>query len=582
MIKKYKEQNLKGKLLIVLIPVFLCSFILASLFWYKTAKVNANEYLDNITQTYINDAHSNFNYILTDTFHMITLISLNSKSIIEPVKEINKIPDNVKVLDLNYIKNHRKIKEFLTTMNGYKYYIVGIGVSSLNGYVYQTSSLLKNSNEILDIVSALDQEKLKTSMVMLSPMRVEGTWIKLKSDYVIPAARGIINPETQEIIGYVILYFDYSLLETMFSNNLPAGSFFQVVDKKQNIIFSNTNKSFLSNNFNKKEYRYSQLQLKDVDWTLDIAIPNSILMDSINKTLINTLLIMIPILIVFSIILVIIITSFSNRIKVISDTMKKVAETKQLVTIAEGDNTDELETIVNSYNKMTHEINSLMNQIKIEENKKSHQRIKLLQAQINPHFISNTLNTITWMAKKQNANNIVPITESMNTLLGSLLKIDTQFIPLKEEIEAVRSYINIMLLNGNYDFEVEYLIAEDTKDILILRFILQPIVENAILHGFQKEDLLKENKLTIKTYLLHDTLTIEVVDNGVGMSEKECTDLLNISNKKKDTGISGIGCANVMEKIRLVYKEAGSLKIESVEGEYTKVIYNLNSSINEK
>ena len=85
-----------------------------------------------------------------------------------------------------------------------------------------------------------------------------------------------------------------------------------------------------------------------------------------------------------------------------------------------------------------------------------------MQAQINPHFISNTLNTITWMAKT-NANNIVPITESMNTLLGSLLKIDTQFIPLKEEIEAVRSYINIMLLNGNYDFEVEYSVAEDTK-----------------------------------------------------------------------------------------------------------------------
>ena len=201
------------------------------LFWhhffgYNTARKNATEYLENITNSYMNDAHSNFNYILTDTFHMITLISLNTKSIIEPIENINKIPSDTIVLDMNYLKNHREIKEFISTMNGYKYYIVGIGISSLNGYVYQTSSILKNSNEIIDLVGKLDKEKLKTSMIMLSPMRVEGTWIKLKSDYVIPAVRGIVNPETQELIGYTILYFDYSLVETMFSNNLPKGSLF--------------------------------------------------------------------------------------------------------------------------------------------------------------------------------------------------------------------------------------------------------------------------------------------------------------------------------------------------------------------
>jgi sensor histidine kinase YesM len=580
--KNYKQQNLKGKMLLILIPVFLCSFILASLFWYNTARANADDYLDNISKAYTNDAHSNFNYILTDTFHMITLITLNTKSIIEPVKEINKIPLDVVVLDINYIKNYRKVKEFITTMNGYKYYIVGIGISSLNGYGYQTSSILKNSNEIMQLVSDLDEEKLKTSMIMLSPMRVEGTWIKLKSDFVIPAVRGIMNPETQEIIGYVLLYFDYSLLETMFTNNLPNESLFQVTDKDENIIFSNTDKNFLSNQFSKKEYRYSQLKLKDVAWTLNIAIPNSIVMKNVNRTLVNTFLIMIPIVLLFSIILVLVVTSFSNRIKVISNTMKKVAETKQLVNIVEGKNKDELETIVHSYNEMTNEINSLMEQIKIDENHKAQQRIKLLQAQINPHFISNTLNTISWMAKKQNANNIVPLTDSINTLLRSLLKIDTQFITLEEEIEAVRSYINIMLVSGNYDFDVEYKIAENTKKLPVLRFIIQPIVENAILHGFREEDLLNQNTLIIESYTKDKTLFIEVCDNGKGMSENECKDLLNSTNKKKKTGINGIGCANVKERINLVYKEKASLSIESKKGEYTKVVYALDIETNDK
>ncbi len=574
--KKYKQLNLKEKMLVILVPVVLVSFILTSLFWYNTARKNADNYLDNITNAYMNDAQSNFDYILTDTFHMITLISLNTKSIIDPIKEISKIPVDTKVLNLDYITNHRKVKDFITTMNGYKYYIVGIGVASLNGYVYQTSSILKNSKELMNSLKTLDQEKLKTSMIMLPPMKVEGTWIKLQSDYVIPAVRAILNPETSQIIGYTILYFDYSLLETMFSNNLPEGSLFQVTDKSSNIIFSNTNSNSLTNDFNNKKYKYSQLKLKDVDWMLNIAIPSSIVMNNINETLINTFLFMIPILLILSLLLVIIISSFSNRIEIISDTMKRVSKAKQLLKITESDNNDELETIIHSYNEMIDEINLLMMQIKKDEKQKSEQRIKLLQAQINPHFVANTLNTISWMAKKQNALNIVTLTDSMNTLLRSHLKIESQFISLKEELESVKSYLNIMLLSGNYDFKVNYNIGENTKEVLLLKFILQPIVENSILHGFSEDNLLKENIINITTYIKDSILYIEIFDNGKGMSEAQCNNLLSVNENKKKNLLESIGCINVNERIKLVYKDKGSLKIESKEGEFTKVVVSLD------
>lgn len=574
--KKYKQFNLKEKMLVILVPVVLISFILNSFFWYNTARKNAENYLENITNAYMNDAKSNFDFILTDTFHMITLISLNTKSIIDPVKEINKIPADTKVLNLDYITNHRKVKDFITTMNGYKYYIVGIGIASLNGYVYQTSSILKNSNELMKVLKTLDQEKLKTSMIMMPPMEVEGTWIKLKSDYVIPAVRAILNTETSQIIGYTILYFDYSLLETMFSNNLPQGSLFQVTDKSSNIIFSNTNSNSLINNLNDKKYKYSQLKLKDVDWMLNIAIPSSIVMNSINKTLINTFLFMIPILIFLSILLVIIISSFSNRIKIISDTMKKVSKAKQLLKITESDNNDELETIIHSYNEMIDEINLLMMQIKKDEKQKAEQRIKLLQAQINPHFVANTLNTISWMAKKHKAFNIVTLTDSMNTLLRSHLKIESQFIPLKEELESVKSYLNIMLLSGNYDFKVNYNIGENTKEVLLLKFILQPIVENSILHGFNEDNLLKENIMNITTFIKNSILYIEIFDNGKGMSETQCNNLLSVDENKKKNLHENIGCKNVNERIKLVYKDKGSLRIESKEGEFTKVVVSLD------
>ncbi|MGD6731608.1 MAG: sensor histidine kinase [Pleomorphochaeta sp.] len=574
--KKYNQLNLKGKMLVILIPVVLISFILTSYFWYNTAIKNADEYLNNITKAYISDAQSNFDYILTDTFHMITLISLNTKSIIDPVKEINKIPANTKVLNLDYITNHRKVKDFITTMNGYKYYIVGISIASLSGYVYQTSSILKNSNEVMDLCKNLDQEKLKTSMIMLSPMQVEGTWIKLQSDYVIPAVRGILNTETQEIIGYTILYFDYSLLETMFTNNLPEGSLFQVTDNNSNIIFSNTDTDFTINDKNDTDFRYTQLKLKDVDWTLNIAIPTTIVMKNIYTTLLNTFLFMIPILIILSIVLVIVITSFSNRIKVISGTMQKVSKAKHLLKIEESNNQDELETIIHSYNEMIDEIHLLMVQIQKDEKQKAEQRIKLLQAQIDPHFVANTLNTITWMAKKQNAQNIAALTDSMNTLLRAHLKIESQFVKLEDEIDSVASYINIMLLGGNHDFSVKYDIQEESKNISILKFIIQPLVENSIIHGFCEDDLLKENILTIKTYIAREVLYIEILDNGKGMNKIQCKRILNIENDKIKNNKNGIGCLNVKERIKLVYKDKGDLFIGSEEGKYTKVTIALN------
>ncbi|MDC7248286.1 MAG: histidine kinase [Sphaerochaetaceae bacterium] len=574
--KKYNQLNLKGKMLVILIPVVLISFILTSYFWYNTARKNADEYLNNITKAYISDAQSNFDYILTDTFHMITLISLNTKSIIDPVKEINKIPADTKVLNLDYITNHRKVKDFITTMNGYKYYIFGISIASMSGYVYQTSSILKNSNEVMDLCKNLDQEKLKTSMIMLSPMQVEGTWIKLQSDYVIPAVRGILNTETQEIIGYTILYFDYSLLETMFTNNLPEGSLFQVTDNNSNIIFSNTDTDFTINDKNDTDFRYTQLKLKDVDWTLNIAIPTTIVMKNIYTTLLNTFLFMIPILIILSIVLVIVITSFSNRIKVISGTMQKVSKAKHLLKIEESNNQDELETIIHSYNEMIDEIHLLMVQIQKDEKQKAEQRIKLLQAQIDPHFVANTLNTITWMAKKQNAQNIAALTDSMNTLLRAHLKIESQFVKLEDEIDSVASYINIMLLGGNHDFSVKYDIQEESKNISILKFIIQPLVENSIIHGFCEDDLLKENILTIKTYIAREVLYIEILDNGKGMNKIQCKRILNTENDKIKNNKNGIGCLNVKERIKLVYKDKGDLFIGSEEGKYTKVTIALN------
>ena len=139
-----------------------------------------------------------------------------------------------------------------------------------------------------------------------------------------------------------------------------------------------------------------------------------------------------------------------------------------------------------------------------------------------------------------------------------------------------------MIVSGNYDFEVIYKIAENTKNLPVLRFIIQPIIENAILHGFKNDDLLKPNKLKIESYILDNTLYIEVYDNGQGMTEEECAALLNEDNKNTRNEIRGIGFINVKERINLVYKEKGKLVINSKKGEFTKVIFSFDIETSEK
>ena len=106
-----------------------------------------------------------------------------------------------------------------------------------------------------------------------------------------------------------------------------------------------------------------------------------------------------------------------------------------------------------------------------------------LQAQINPHFISNVLNNVVWMAKLQHADNIVPLIHSLNAMLQNVMHRRNDMITLEDELEYVDNYLTIVEYSGSYDFAVEKKISEDAKELYVPRFILQPIMENAIYHG---------------------------------------------------------------------------------------------------
>ena len=206
--RPWRYASIQTKIVGVSLSLLIGASILLSLFWHQRAQANAEKYLQAMADNYTQQANSSLNYILTDTFHMLTLITLNEESIIGPIQAIDHMElDQNSQFDMRYLENQRKIMDFLRTMNGYKYYIVGIQVFSALGHPFQTSALFRDNRALFSDIKAMDAKTLTTTMVMMEPMKVEGTWTKLHSDYVIPAVRAILDTR-HDIIGYALLFFD--------------------------------------------------------------------------------------------------------------------------------------------------------------------------------------------------------------------------------------------------------------------------------------------------------------------------------------------------------------------------------------
>lgn len=563
-------MTIHKKLLIVCSIVAMTGVLVGGV-WYLTSQRMMETYLKDISKSSMRDASNAFDYILTDTDYLAALISLNQSSIVEPLSRIyrNEVENNGN-LNMIYLENQRIIKEFIYYMNNYKYYIVGIDILSAKAYRFSAGHIVQNYDSIYGMIHQVEEKILTRSMVMLSPIRVDGTWLKLSSDYVVPSVRGIFDQEHQ-LIGYTILYFDYSVIENMFSDHLPRGSLFQVQNSKGELVFSNCGENLLQTEPT-TGYVYETYEVPKTDWMLHMMIPNTVYLVEMQKGVLYSGLWVLVIFCGGLLVATMISRQISRDILRFKNVMEQVAAGDLMVRY-EGKTSGELRSMAVSFNHMVEKLQELVGEISRREKQKQEMEMQLLQAQINPHFVSNTLNVVAWMAKMQHADNIVPLTTALSRLLRNVMRQKESFVPLSDELEYARSYLEIMECSGNYCFEVVYDIGEDEERLYVPRFILQPIIENAILHGMSKK-LSVINVLQISAKREGDTLTITVEDNGEGMTAAQIA-LLYRRHAKTDFSVSNIGIPNVIERIHLYCGEEYGLWYESEVGSYTRAIFKL-------
>lgn len=218
------------------------------------------------------------------------------------------------------------------------------------------------------------------------------------------------------------------------------------------------------------------------------------------------------------------------------------------------------------FNFMLHRIRQLMDQIIHEQEAKRKSELDVLQSQINPHFLYNTLNSVVRLAEKGKKEEIVATITSLSKFFRISLSKGKNIITLEEELEHVRHYLIIQKIRFKNKFNYAIECEQEALSCMTLKLILQPIVENAIHHGIEK--MSDEGFIRIAACIKEERLVIQVSDNGLGMSRQVMEQLLSGGIR---SGGSGVGVKNVNERIRLYYGKAYGLRFESELEEGTTV-----------
>lgn len=230
---------------------------------------------------------------------------------------------------------------------------------------------------------------------------------------------------------------------------------------------------------------------------------------------------------------------------------------------------NEIGRLAESYNSMIEYLNELFNRLLENEKNVRKAEIRVLQEQIKPHFLYNTLETISYMAVQENASKAHDALETLGSFYRNFLSKGDREIPLKRELRITQDYLSLQKLRYGNIFEDVYILDETTLDYMIPKLILQPLVENCIYHGVR----LKGEKCVIRitTSMEEDGLHIIVYDSGVGMSTEQITNVLKASEGDDVKIMSGFGLCGTISRIRYYYDCKNIVQIRSEPGEYTEI-----------
>lgn len=550
----------------MLIFLTIVGYILYSLFFntMKEHQVNYSIELANKTQY-------NLEFFLSTVNNTASLLSSNYNIVEELSVGNGAAKDEINTILENTVSAH--------------VYLKGIYIIGQNGNVYISDPRVKEEDLVLSfedlIKSNMNDEIYKDSYTY-----------KYHSSYnlrTLTYTKHIYDYQKNIDYGLLIISIDYNFLRELISTaSASLNNKMLVVDPKGETLFTYPFNAYLDEVIFKHPEILSQSTLRFTDnvfgeesiivsdtvkysnWRIISIHPLNNIIADIQKLLVE----MIKMIAIFFILTSFLAYTFSYGITkpiiALSNSVKQV-EKGNLTVAVEIKNKDEIGELTAAFNKMVRRIDQLIKRTIETEKQKSEMDFKILQAQINPHFLYNTLDSIRWVATLQNAPVVSTMASSMINLLKYNFSRKDTLVTLSEEIESVKNYIFIQKFKYGDMFDIVYHIPDHIMEYKTIKFILQPIVENAIFHGF--ENIEHIGLIEISAYVEEDYLYITVSDNGVGMTEEEQQNLINRKHSNKQ--YLEIGVRNVDERIKFYCGEECGLTLKSTKYVGTTAIFKL-------
>lgn len=555
--RNYIRKSFKRELLFCFILVAILPLIISSFFMIRIFKIN----IEMATQKEITIQLDNIEEILVEYFYELEVIS----------QELQQNDLIIKSLCENDDQNPIKVHQALLTSTSELRKVAQFELYSRGG-VCKYSTSTKTLNTTLPTYWGI--LKAATGKLDSLIIHIEKDYADTSKDVLVRTAKSIVD-KSGNCIGYIVIRIKSEHFSNLLDskNNLQDSIF--ILDRHWNTIYSKGPKQDESvglllreqlmksediNNFLKERNIYIS-SLGDTGLYL-VLQRDQLITSDISKTMYNVSAIMTLLsLVLCAGVSLKLSKSLFKPIHIITEAMHKIQE-GNLDTQIETGRMDEFGKLAINFNIMVSKLRNYMEYKVKKQQELNESNIAMMQAQLNPHFVYNTLDTIKWVAKANDIPEIVILVTGLAKILRSSISTN-QLITLKQELTTVQSYMDIQHLRFSDKFKYTTDIPKELETLIVPKLIIQPLVENAIIHGLSDRE---EGHIHITAYKESNKLRIIVSDDGCGIN-KEVIEVLNNRSGKKLEG--GIGIYNIDTIIRLHFGDEFGVYFKSIENSGT-------------
>ncbi len=587
---------MRTRLLIIFIILTLFPLSLNGIVTYKHFSSTMDRKTEQYTVDIVRQINANLDWLFKD-MQRLSLMPLYDQQVLSILKKYDGDTDSTVWASSD---DYQKMKLYTSAQSYNRKEIKGIHLVSNSGVFF-------SNNDSMAVTSVwdssqdewFDEVEQSDGNWILIPQHQPSYYNEKSKATVVSVARVLREPNSLERLGVIIIDIHLSAFQTLLNNlDFESNANLIMIDRKQRLIFEQKNgegfpsyQDLLAQDFgivaNQAQGNHNlnisngsrkislngesyMLVMHDSAFT-GLSVISLVPTIEIQKESLElgkfTLWFAVICVIVVALLSVWLAYNLARPLIDLKQKMVRVEQGKFDQRITELYN-DELGQLGRGFNKMMDEIDRLFKEVYLLGIREKEAELAALQSQIHPHFIYNTLESISMLAIRKNASEVSDMVSALGRLLRYTIDRADRLVPLYEELHFVQSYVQIQQMRFGERLQVEYDIADDVESFMVPKLLIQPLVENAIHHGIDPRP--EGGKIWISTVRFEQELLITVRDDGVGMNEDEMASL-NRAIREQPSAQSwqskhGLGLSNIYQRILFIYGEQGDMSIDGSPG----------------